>query len=337
MAKPKKPSSKQSNRLLEAINFLAPITKDEGSPQDTHILLGNNVCTASNGILSAGIIIEDDIYCAPNAKLFRQSLSKCGQEYTITIDGTRLIIKSGGFKAIVPCIDPALLLSPYPDEPTIEINDNLKPALAIADIIKVENGQRIELVSFLLNGPSIISTDGKIIIEYWHGLNMPTIAVPKSIIPSIVGNTKRLIKCGFSHSSITFFFEDKSWIKSQLYTTQYPADACQAILSRQCNPSPIPPDFYKALDAVAPFSEHGTVTFERDMLCSHKTIDAGATHEVKGLPKGPIFNSKYLQIIKTIADKADFTVSANGLSSKEGSYLMFFFGKNIRGVIAGHG
>lgn len=337
--RPKKPSekAKASNALLEAISFLSAITKEEGAPQDTHILLGYKTATASNGVLSAGIIIEDDIFCAPNASIFRKALSKCGQGYTLSIDGTRIIVKSGGFKANVPCIDPGLLLSPNPDKPIIDIDDRLKEAFKVAEIIKPEyDGQRIELVAFLLNGQSIITTDGKLIIECWHGLDMPTLAIPKALTSIIVNNPRKLVKFGFSHSSITFFFEDRSWIKSQLYDKPYPVEAVLSVLSRTSNPMPLPPDFYKALDAVAPFSENGTIHFEREMLCSHRTTEAGATHEVKGLPKGPIYTAKYLSLIKPFVEKIDFTVNANGVG-KDGGYLMFFFGKNVRGVIAGHG
>ncbi len=44
-------------------------------------------------------------------------------------------------------------------------------------------------------------------------------------------------------------------------------------------------------------------------------------------------------MIKDLAEQVDFTVSANGSIHSENAsgYLMFFFGKNVRGVIAGHG
>lgn len=339
MAKPRKPSSKlqSSNQLLDAINFLSCVTKDSGTPQETHIYLGGKYCTAYNEVLSAGMLINDEIIAAPNNKIFKAALSKCGQRYTLSIDGTKIIVKSNAFKAVVPCIDPSLLFSPLPDNPTHSIDDRLKPALEAAAIIKYEpNAQDVHLLALCLNGQSIISTDGKIIIEYWHGIELPTnLAIPKSIIPAILSNTKKLTQFGFSNNSVTFFFEDNSWVKSQLYAKPWPIDNCLSILNKPTNPSAIPPDFYKGLDAVAPFSD-GTVYFERELLCSHKDINIGATYDVPGLPKGPIFNAKYLLSIRHLVNKIDFTVSANGVG-KDGGYLLFFYGENVRGVIAGHG
>lgn len=337
--RPKKPSAKASNKLLEAINFLACITSEEGTPYETHILLSNKTAIAYNDVLTAGILIEEDIFAAPYNATFKQALSKCEENYTLVIDGKKIVLKSGKFKANIPCIDPNLLSSRFPDAPVAQIDDRLKAALACIDVIKIENGQRVELLSFLLNGQSVISTDGKILIEYWHGIDLPTLTIPRILIPVITNNSKKLASFGFSQTSVTFYFEDNSWVKSQLYSAEYPLETVQTILGKSSNPSAIPPDFFKALDAVAGFSNTGTVYFHRDKLCSHKIEEAGATHEVIGLPNGPVYSFKYLAMLKGLAEKVDFGVSANGSVHSENTsgHLLFFFGKNVRGVVAGHG
>lgn len=338
---PKKPSSKLSNGLLEALSFLNCITKDEGAPYETHINLQYNTAVAYNDVLSAGIIIAEDIIAAPHNKTFKAALSKCAEAYTLSIDGTRIVVKSGKFKVNVPCIDPIILAIRNPDPPSFDIDERFKAALACIDVIKAEpNSEQIYLLAFLMNGQSVITTDGKIIIEYWHGIaNLPTIAIPKTIIPAIVGINKKLVKFGYSNTSVTFFFEDKSWIKSQLYNKEWPSDTINAVLNKNCNPSAVPPDFFTGLDAVATFSEKGSVFFKRDKICSHKVEEVGATFDVPGLPNGPIYTAKYLSIIKNLATKIDFAVSANGSvhSNNSSGYLLFWFGNQVRGIIAGHG
>lgn len=339
--RPRKPSAK-TNALLEAINFLSCVTSEKGTPYQTHINLQYNTAVAYNDTLSAGVIIQEDIIACPNAVLFSKALSKCGQEYTLSIDGQKIVIKSGKFKAIVSCIDPTLLATRIPDPATILIDDRFRQALEVIDVIKPEpNAQDIHLLAFLMNGPSqtLITTDGKIVIEVWHGLELPTIAIPKSIIACIVGTTKKLTQFGFSQTSVTFYFEDRSWIKSQLYDKQFPIETINAVLNKNSNASVIPPDFFTGLEAVTSFSENGSVYFERDKICSHKVSDVGATFDIPGLPNGPIYTAKYLSIIKSLATKIDFAVSANGSVHKDNAsgYLLFWFGKQCRGVIAGHG
>lgn len=334
MPRPRKPSVKQqsTNRLLEALNFLSSVTTEVGTPYQTHILLQNKTAVAYNDILSAGCLIDEEIFAAPHNSTLIKAISKCIESYSLVIDGTKIVCKSGKFKASIPCIDPSLLSFRFPDNPCAVIDDSFKEALKCMDVLKIEpNAQETHLLAFLLNGQSTINTNGKLLIEYWHGINLPTIAIPKAIIAPILNNKKKLTQFGFSQTSVTFYFEDNSWIKSQLYDKPYPVENVLRIMDKNCNPIPIPTDFFKALSTVEPFSENNSVYFERDLLCSHSTPETGATHEVAGLPKGPVYNAKYLSMIKDYVTQIDFVVP------ERNGYLCYFFGKQVRGVIAGYG
>lgn len=330
--KPTKPLSTISNKLLEAVTFLSNVTKSEGSPYETHILLSNKTATAFNGIIAAGQLIDEELLAAPHNETLITALKKCGEQFSITqLDSGKLSIKSGKFRALVPCIDPALLSMPIPDNPCAVIDDRLREGLAALEIIKTDNAQRVVTQSFLLNGQSIIATDGKIIMEWWHGIDLPTgLAIPKALIPVITKTSKKLSGFGFSNCSVTFYFEDYSWIRSQLYAEAWPN--ISNILNKPNNPLPVPKDFYTALDAVAPFSENGFVYFNKGLLKSHNDEGKGATYEVPDLIEGPVYNAKYLSMIKPYAEKIDFVVP-----SEHKGYLLMFYGNKIRGVIASCG
>lgn len=330
--RPKKQSEKTASKLLEAVKFLSLITKDEGSPLDTHILLSNKTATAFNGTLGAGILIDEDLYAAPHAKTFLNALMKCGSTYTLTqVDQNRLQIKSGPFKANIPCLDPALLFFPTPNPVNTPIDDNFKSALELVEKIKTENAQRLITLSFLLNGNSIISTDGKIIIEAWHGLNMPTsIPIPKSIIPFIQNQNKKLTNFGMDSTTATFYFEDNSFVRTQLYTEKWPD--ISKVLDRQFVPKELPKDLFKAIETIAPFSQNGFVYFRDGKLQSSEFEEKGAEFEIEGLINGPIYSAKYLMMLKDTMEKADFYVSG-----ERKSLMCYFVGKNCRGVLMGFG
>lgn len=330
--RPRKPSEKNASKLLEVVKFLSTVARDEGSPAETHILLSNKTATAFNGIVGAGALIDEDIKAAPHAKTFLNALMKCGENYQLTqVDQNKLSIKSGPFKANIPCIDPALLYFPTPDANVAPITDKFKEALELVEKVKPENGQRVVTLSFLLNGPSIISTDGKILIEAWHGLSMPAnIPVPKAIIPVILNN-KNLTGFGLGSTTVTFYFDDNSFIRSQLYAEGWPD--VSAILNASSNLSPIPTDFFKALEAIGNFSEKGLVYFQDGKLQSHDVNEKGAEFEVKELVKGPVYSIKYLSMLKDVIEKVDFYAHAIG-NRKQGSMLVFI-GKNCRGVLMG--
>lgn len=330
---PRKASTlKASNAFLDALQFLSSITTNGNTPYEKCVLLKDKFAIASNGNISAGCPIEEEIYAAPTNSILIEALKKCGNEFALTQNEEKLSIKSGKFKAIIPCIDPSPLFLPIPDPPQIDIDDNFKIALASIDCIKEEaNENRIINHSFLMNGQSVLATDGKILIEYWHGLNLPVgPPVPKAIIPTINKSLKKLSKFGCSNSSATFYFEDGSWVKSQLYAGQWPD--ISKLINKTSNPFPIPKDFFHGLEAVSPFSINGFVYFDNGILKSHFTELLGASFEIEGLPKGPAYSHKYLSILKDRATLIDFVNTDDA-----GHYMLYFFGDKLRGIVMGVG
>lgn len=328
--RPKKPSEKQSSRLLEVVKFLSCVTTDVGAPNETHILLSNKTATAFNGTVGAGALIDEDINCAPHAKTFLNALSKCGEQYSLTQLDKSLKIKSGKFTATIPCIDPGLLYFPNPDPRVAELNDSFKQSLSLIEKIKPENGQRVVTLSFLMNGRSVVATDGKMIVEAWHGLNLPPdLPVPKACIPAILNN-KTLTGFGFSDSTVTFYFNDNSFVRSQLYKEKWPS--LTHIMDKEANLKPVPADFFKGLETLLPFSENH-LYFKDGILATKKEDGIGATYEVAGIVAGIAYNPKYLILLKDIATEIDFNV--DGPHAKNS--MLLFKGINVRGALMGIG
>lgn len=322
-----------STGFIDGLKFLSFVTKDVGAPMETHVILNQKTAVASNGVLSAGVLIEEDIFACPHNGLLIEALSKCGQHLSITqLDNNRLSIKSDKFKAVVPCLDPNILIAPEPDMPMGDLDDRFKEALEAVGMLATDTAQQVALASILIQSRSVMATNGKMLFEYWHDIDMPSgLALPKAIIAPLTKIKKKLVKFGFSHSSMTFFFEDKSWIKTQFFVETWPD--VSHILNVKSNAFPVPNDFFKALDAVAPFSSDGFVYLDKDLLRSHEADGAGATYELAGLPKSPSYSAKLLSMIKPYAEKIDFIAPG----PHEGTHCLMFFGKVIRGVIMGKG
>lgn len=328
MARPRKvKETVQQNSLLSAMQFLSCVTKSEGSPEETHVILRNKQAIAFNGITSAGQLIEQDLISCPHNSTLVQALTKCGQEIDIKqLDENRLSIKSNKFKVIVPCLNPYLLQGTQPDQAIVGIDDRLKDAIEAVSCLTSDNAQKVMYTSVLLNGGSVISTDGKVIFEYWHGLNLPTnIVLPKKFAEALSKIKKKLKAFGNSQSSITLYFEDDSWIKTQLYVEPWPDTG--RLLNRPCSPQPLPENFLQAVNSVAPFSPDGTIYLENGVLRSHSSADIGASHELQGLPN-LILNSKQFLMLKEYIKKIDFNVD-NGK-------VFLWFGEKCRGAIAGY-
>ena len=61
------------------------------------------------------------------------------------------------------------------------------------------------------------------LMEAWHGLDLPpNVPLPKQFVAALVKQKKNLTGFGFSRSSATFYFEDGCWLRTQLYSDEWP-------------------------------------------------------------------------------------------------------------------
>lgn len=331
---PRKPSSKtetSKSGLLQALEFCSVVAEKLGTPNETHVGLRNNWAIAFNGIVAAGSPVPEALYCHPHTIQFMEALQHCEEGYSLTqLDNERLSIKSGKFKATVPCLDPLLMQEASPDPIIAPITNAFKDAVEAVGVLASENAQHVLTASVLMNGASVISTNRVMLLEYWHGLDLPSnIPLPKEFVKCLVKQKKNLTGFGFSNCSATFHYEDGSWLRTQLYADQWPD--VNRILNREANLWTIDGGFFKALEAVSKFSEDGNVYSDTNLLMSHADKELGASYECAGIPKGFVYPIKQLQIMKPYVRKIDWM--CNGVHNS--SYCLYFVGDNLRGVISG--
>lgn len=325
MTKRLKQRAATTSNLFEAVKFCSLLCKKEGAPNETHILLCDNNAYAFNGILSAGVHIDEDISAYINAALLTDGLAKCGQHFSITQLDQKLAIKADKFKALVPCLPLDLAQTPLPDPAMASLDDRFSEALERVSVLATEGAQTVICASVLMAGASLIATNRMVMLEAWHGIDLPTgIALPKSFCVALAKCDKKLSKFGFGQSSCTFYFEDESWLKTQFFAEPWPD--VRSILDRKCNLFEVPNEFFEGVNAISNFSDDGFIHFHRDMLHSHESIDMGASYSIIGIPKGPIFNIKQLKLIQPYVQKIDFQAQGD---------CLIFVGDGIRGAVAG--
>lgn len=318
--------TKQTSQLLQSLNVLSSILKDDGSILEMHVLLKDKWAIAQNGIIGIGTPIAEDLIAAPNGWLLREALAKCGEAFSLTQLPSSLSLKAGKFKAQIPCIPHEDLQSSFPDPVIAPMSDTFKTSLeAVAPLALDE--QSVVTASVLINGGTITATDRKVIIQHWHGIDLPPeLALPKSLIKPLLNNPKKLTGFGFGKSSCTFHYEDNSWLKTQHFAEKWPN--ISHILDKKTNAHSLPDDFYTAVEALAPFSEDGFIYCDSNLMKSHESAQ-DASYEVYGLPAGPVLNIKQLKMLKPFIRTIDFLVP-------HGNHKMaIWYGDNVRGAIAG--
>lgn len=319
--------------LIGALKFVSVAQKLSQIPFSDYCFIGNRRVVAFDGLLAAGAIVDNDLSACPHSQTLLTALQKCGAALAITqLASGKLSIKSGSFKAAVNCSQPDQMASPpEPDAPIAPLGDSFKEAVSALAWIVAEKGDRFIECSMLFRQNTAIATDGKVAQEYWHGWNMPEIVLPYTAAIAVVKSGKTLKAFGYSGYTITFWFEDDSWIKSQLYLDKYPN--VDKVLENPCVPQPIPEGFEEALKSVADFTgQEGSVIFDSVGIRTSAEDNNGAEYEIGGFPNA-CFNIEYLQSIASFAKSADFKVAASYIS-EGGSGALAFFGDKTRGALA---
>lgn len=327
---PRSTKTENKPKLLSALEFCASVLSKEGSAYETHIGLRNNWAIAFNGIVAAGHPIDESLTAYPNNSLLLEALSKCEESFSLTqLDAAKLSIKSGKFKAVVPCLSPDIMQEAFPDPQIVGIDDRFKAAVEAVGVLASENAQHVLTASVLMNGASVISTNRVMIMEHWHGLDLPpNVPLPKEFVKALVSQKKELSGFGYSNNSATFYFVDGCWMKTQLYSEAWPD--VSRIIELKGNMWSIDANFFKALDAVKAFSDDGCVYSDTNLLMSHPE-NTGASYEVTGLPKGFVYPIKQLLMLKPFVKTIDWM--ANGIH--DSSYCLVAYGDNSRAIISG--
>lgn len=315
--------------VLEALRFTASAVNHKSPIAEmTHFLIDHGQVRTTDGTLSLGSPIDLDLSCAPHADTLMRACKSCKDVMSLSLtDGGRLRVKSGKFRALVPCIDVNdCTYHPKPSGYEVEIQgDMLLAAFTKLSPFVATDSLRPWANGILLRGQSAFATNNICLIESWLGIDLPFIAnIPLGAIKAVIGQKKPPSKIMSDGNSITFFYESGRWIKTQLYESDWPP--VENLLNVQSNPRAIPEGLFDGLDAISNFTGEDKVHFREGSLWSSKHDSEGASYEVTGLPEDGKYNIASLKLLRDLATSADFDrFPENAL----------FFGDNLRGVVMG--
>ena len=312
--------------LIAALKFVAVAQKKAQSSQQQFCVISGNRVTASNGVLTISSKFEEDLEACPHTSMFIKALSKVKENMSITQHSpTAIVVKSGAFSAVVPCVEFGDLVMPAPDERCALIDDRIKEAFKVLAPLATEGYTPEYLASVLLQSGSAIATNGFVLAEYWHSFDLPpNMLIPKAAALAIAKAKKPLTGFGYSGSSATFWFEDDSFIKTQLFSERYPGFQSLLNCGGGASPRQVPEEFYKAVHSLKSFFR--IVYFEDDGIASHEEDGSEFTYKIEGLPSGMAFEAKYLLTVESSFKNVHFDKDSN---------KAYFFGENVRGVVSG--
>mgnify|MGYP003574917825 CR=1 FL=1 len=330
----KKPS--QAEQLEAALAFVSPVESDL---QDfsQYVSLTAGTAVMYNGQMAAGHPIVEELTLSPHLEKLQAALKRCGKTLVITeTEAGQLSIKGDKLRALVPCFeytgqavagDTAMVTGDF---------NALKEAFKVCGTLASENGERVIEASLLLEPNVCTGTNGAAMLQYWHGIAglPPGTVIPKAFAAAVAKCPLNITGIGGNWNgefltSVTFWFENGAWLKTQCYNDRWPS--IDHILNVITAPVDVPAGLFEAIDAVEAFVDHAktsAIHFADGMVMSHSEAITGAQYEVNGLPGGKRFNGKLIKQVSPWVKTLDL------LSHNDRA---FFFGGEaanpVRGVL----
>lgn len=322
------PKKNPKSSLEQALDFLT-IPYKIGEDQSTYCRIDENRAVSFNLTIGVGTPIEEDLSACPQIALFQAAIERAGMEFAITqLSPSKLLVRSGDFHAYVPCLDPSAFVWCQPDAAVAPLDERFIEALDKIAGLATTAGETVLETSIQLNDGSVVATNRSVIMEAWHGCSFPTgMLIPKLAYMKLRKAKKKITAFGFSTTSVTFYFEDSTWLFTKCFDTKWPSSV-NAMLSSQGIPHAVDKSFFDAVKKVEPFSV-GKIYVEGNLVSSHpfgtKEEGSGLSLPFEGERYEPrIYLSEDLMYISRHATKWNANARPDGTA---------FFGDNLRGVI----
>lgn len=297
MARPRKTAeqkkaeeaAKVTNTLLDAVQFCAPGFKEDGETYSTHAMIYAGWITTYNGIVMYGHKIDTPMQAMPHyGSLLAAIKATTGDTVQITqVSQDKLSIKGKGFKTTVKCLtDYSLVTRSAPDNPVGMIDSRMREGFEILRQITKKTGETVLQSAVLIRNGDMIATDRQMLGMFWHGIGFPDVAVPADFIEAVLKVAKPMVSFGYTPGqSLTFYFDDESFIRTQLYNEAYP-DVSRAIPQSWEGMTEIPADLFTGLKRIAPFIDKSRrcVWLNTNELSSNGEHDDATTVAVQGVP-----------------------------------------------------
>jgi DNA polymerase III sliding clamp (beta) subunit (PCNA family) len=319
--------------MLDALRFVSgSVAKKDLLPALTHFVIENGTVRGYDGTLALCSPINLDISCKPKGDTMVRAIAACGDNaisLTMTAAG-RLSIKAGANRFLVDCYPeqqtphtlPEGDIFPIDGKAFLEACESLLPLIGNDASRPWSNG-------LLIDGSSIYATNNVILAQVWTGMQFPhRICVPGKAIKEIVRVKQAPSRIQLAATAVTFHYEDKRWIRTQLLDAGAWPDLGKVLDKPAVNP-PVELNvrLFDALRTIKPFANKLQQAFIGDgAIRTSLSDEEGATVEFPDMQHTGIYGVDMLQLLEGIAVKIDWTAYPRPC---------LWFGNKIRGAIVG--
>lgn len=293
--------------MLDALRFVqGAVAKKDLVPELRHFSIRGGFITGFNGNLALCSPIDLDLEAYPSAPEFTRAIQACDETAALSLTPKgRLLVKSGTFKAFIPCTTTDLP-NIIPEGPRHAVGGPILPVLKELLPFVAQDASRPWAQGVLFRGRSAFATNNVVLVEHWTGVELPI----ETNIP--VFTVKEMLRIGVEpeyfrvdERSITFEYPGGRWLRSTVFATSWPD--VSGLLNRHADLKPTPDGLVEALEKVRPFADaEGSVFFENGDITTVYGAEGGARVTLAGLPAASSYDVTQLLNVARLATKIEF-------------------------------
>lgn len=304
--------------MLKELKFVTgAVARKDYVPELTHIRIRAGWAQGFNGTISSACKIDMNLDVMPWAVEMINAISACEETIAMSVTATgRLSIKSGKFKVYVNCLDmsdDALQTFPTPEGERLPINGDFIKMLRALQPFMADDASRPWAMGVMFEKDSSFATNNVMLAQYWHGLPFKhRVTIPAAAVNEIVKVKEEPTYIQATDDSLTVWFGNNKWVRTQLLEDQFP-EAIHNIIEASGGPFvPIEeyPGFFAAVEKLKAFTnELNSIYFLDGVLSTAPDLDGdkGASVEVAKIVSPGAYNLKHLLLLKDIAAAVDFS------------------------------
>ena len=317
--------------MLNDLKFVqGAVARKDYVPALTHFRIADGRIYGFNGRLGISTPTDLDVLACPKAVPFVKAIERIpdGKEVVLNVTTAgKLSIKAGPFRAYVDCHpNDASVPVVAPAGDRVELGGEILPVLRRLSPFMGIDASRPWAMGILLDGQSAYATNNIVLVEHWMPFYFPArMCIPAEAVKELLRIGEEPMAAQIEANSVTFHFETGAWLKTQLFSTEWPD--LGRVLNRPHNAKPIPDGFFDAVQRLDAFTEKDNRLHLRGgLLATSEHEGEGASYELPGLEGVGCHFLGQMAKLADVALEIDFAMWPSPC---------LFFGDQLRGAIVG--
>ena len=210
--------------MLETIKFVGAAACKKGQQANMmHFLMDQGRLTATNGNLTISAPFPADLTCAPHAESFAKAVAACDGPVALTLESARLVVRSGKFRSVVPCVDVEKWPQSEVSGEILPIQNDLLPVFKKLLPFVATDENRPWACGVMLRGNSAFATNSITLVEHWLPIEFPVNAnIPAEAVRELVRLKAQPQSVQVEQHQLTFHLPNQAYVTCKVLSHEWP-------------------------------------------------------------------------------------------------------------------